>query len=81
MTGHCLAAAGSIECVASILQIENDFIFPSINCQDIHSEIKQEIGEVAIPNQMKTQKVNTVIKASFGFGDVNACVIFRKFKD
>ena len=81
MTGHCLAAAGSIECVASVLQIENDFVFPSINCQDIHSEIKQEIGEVAIPNQMKTQKVNTVIKASFGFGDVNACVIFRKFKD
>jgi len=30
---------------------------------------------------MKKQKVNTVIKASFGFGDVNACVIFRKFKD
>ena len=81
MTGHCLAAAGSIECVASVLQIQHDFVFPSINCQDLHPEIKEEIGELSIPNQMKVQKVNTVIKASFGFGDVNACIIFRKFKD
>jgi len=81
MTGHCLAAAGSIECVASVLQIQHDFVFPSINCQDLHPEIKEEIGEVSIPNQQKKQQVNTVIKASFGFGDVNACVIFRKYKD
>jgi 3-oxoacyl-(acyl-carrier-protein) synthase len=81
MTGHCLAAAGSIECVASILQIEHDFIFPSINCEDLHPEILEEIGELSIPHQVRDQKVTTVIKASFGFGDVNACIIFRKFKD
>jgi len=81
MTGHCLAAAGSIECVASVLQIEHNFIFPSINCEDLHPEIKKEIGELSIPQQRRDQKVTTVIKASFGFGDVNACVIFRKFKD
>lgn len=81
MTGHCLAAAGSIECVASVLQIEHDFIFPSINCEDLHPEIKEEIGELSVPHQVREQKVTTVIKASFGFGDVNACVIFRKFKD
>lgn len=81
MTGHCLAAAGSIECVASVLQIEHNFIFPSINCEDLHPEIKEEIGELSIPHQRRDQKVSTVIKASFGFGDVNACVIFRKFKD
>ncbi len=81
MTGHCLAAAGSIECVASVLQIEHDFIFPSINCEDLHPEIKEEIGDLSIPHQVREQKVTTVIKASFGFGDVNACIIFRKFKD
>lgn len=81
MTGHCLAAAGSIECVASVLQIEHNFIFPSINCEDLHPDIEEEIGELSIPHQRRDQKVTTVIKASFGFGDVNACVIFRKFKD
>ncbi len=80
MTGHCLAAAGSIESVASVLQIEHDFIFPSINCKDLHPEIIEEIGELSVPHQMRNQKVNTVIKASFGFGDVNACVIFQKLK-
>lgn len=81
MTGHCLAAAGSIECVASVLQIEHDFIFPSINCKDLHPEIMAEIGELSIPHQIRDQKVTTVIKASFGFGDVNACIVFQKFKD
>ena len=81
MTGHCLAAAGSIECVASVLQIEHDFIFPSINCKDLHPEIMAEIGEWSIPHQIRDQKVSTVVKASFGFGDVNACIVFQKFKD
>lgn len=81
MTGHCLAAAGSIECVASLLQIKHDFIFPSMNCTDLHPEIKEEIGARSIPHTIKNQTVKTVIKASFGFGDVNACVIFQKLKE
>jgi 3-oxoacyl-(acyl-carrier-protein) synthase len=27
------------------------------------------------------KELNIVAKASFGFGDVNGCVIFKKFKD
>ena len=80
MTGHCLAAAGSIECVASVLQIHHNFIFPSINCEDIHPELLDHIDEKSIPRQARYQEINTVLKASFGFGDVNACIIFRKYK-
>ena len=79
MTGHCLAAAGSIECVASVLQIAHGFIFPSTNCEDLHPDIEEQIGKLAIPHKSRSQEVNTVIKASFGFGDVNACIIFKKF--
>ena len=43
-TGHCLSASGSIESVASVLQIKEDFIFPSINCEDLHPEIEALIG-------------------------------------
>lgn len=81
MTGHCLAAAGSIESVAAVLQIAHGFIFPSINCEDIHPEILKLIDASAIPHKMKKQEINTVIKASFGFGDVNACIIFQKYND
>ena len=81
MTGHCLAAAGSIECVASVLEVYHNFIFPSINCEDVHPDIAEAIGENSIPHEIRYQEINTAVKASFGFGDVNACIIFRKFKN
>ena len=80
MTGHCLSAAGSIESVASVLQIYHDFIFPNINCEDLNPEIIALINEKCIPQKLTETKVDVVIKASFGFGDVNGCVIFKKFK-
>ena len=79
LTGHCLAASGSIECVASVLQIHKEFIFGNINCQDIHPDILSVIDNNCIPKQTLNIAPKTVIKASFGFGDVNACVIFKKF--
>lgn len=79
MTGHCLAASGSIECVASVLQIKDNFIFPSINSEDLHPEIEKRVTREKIPLSKQDVEINTVIKASFGFGDVNACVLFRKF--
>jgi 3-oxoacyl-(acyl-carrier-protein) synthase len=79
MVGHCLAAAGSIESVAAVLQLKDNFIFPSINCEDIHPEIAKLIDINKIPNKIIYQEVNVVAKASFGFGDVNACVIFKKY--
>ena len=78
MVGHCLAAAGSIESVATILQLKEGFVFPNINCEDVHPEITDIIAEEKIPKQLIHKKLNIVAKASFGFGDVNACVIFKK---
>ncbi|MDR5590278.1 beta-ketoacyl-[acyl-carrier-protein] synthase family protein [Christiangramia sp. SM2212] len=79
MTGHCLSASGSIECVASVLQIHHKFIFPNINCDDIHPEILKLIDQDKIPREQKEQEINVLAKASFGFGDVNAVVIFKKY--
>ncbi len=79
LVGHCLSAAGSIEIVASILQIDQNFIFPNINCEDINPEITKLIDGSKIPLKIINQNVNVVAKASFGFGDVNACVIFKKY--
>lgn len=78
MIGHCLAASGSIEAVSTVIQINKNFIFPNINCEDINSEIVHLINEERIPRTSKSISIKTAIKASFGFGDVNACIIFRK---
>ena len=80
IVGHCLSAAGSIESVASILQLHHGFIFPNSNCEDLHTEITTIIDTSRIPQQLIKKKVNIVAKASFGFGDVNGCVIFKKYK-
>lgn len=80
MVGHCLSASGSIELVASILEMHHQFIFPSVNCLDLHPEILQLISAEKIPQKTIYQSINILIKASFGFGDVNGCVLLKKYK-
>jgi len=79
MVGHCLSAAGAIESVACVLQIRDQFIFPNINCEDTSDEISNLISEASIPKKIMNKEINIVAKASFGFGDVNACIIFKKY--
>ena len=79
MVGHCLAAAGAIESVASVIQLKEQFVFPNINCEDIHPEISALIAREKVPQKTIEKKINIIAKASFGFGDVNACVIFKKY--
>ncbi|RYM35870.1 beta-ketoacyl-[acyl-carrier-protein] synthase family protein [Brumimicrobium glaciale] len=80
MVGHCLSASGAIESVASVLQIQNNFIFPNINCEDLNEEIISLISADKIPQKLIEKEINIVAKASFGFGDVNGCIIFKKIK-
>ncbi len=81
MVGHCLTGAGSIESVATVLQLKQGFIFPNINCVDLNPEITSIIDESCIPQKLIEKDLNIIIKASFGFGDVNGCVVFKKYKN
>ena len=79
MVGHCLGAAGAIECVASVLQIYRGFVHPSLNCEDLHPDIVPFAGSV--PHKaVEHPDLKVVAKAGFGFGDVNSCLIFRKWE-
>jgi len=79
LVGHCLAASGSIESVATVLQLKNNFVFGNINCKDLHPEIEQLIPREKIPTKTLHKPIKIAAKASFGFGDVNACIIFKKY--
>ena len=79
LIGHCLSAAGSIECIAAVLQLHQGFIFPNKNCEDLHPEITDCIDASRIPQQLLYTPLQYIAKASFGFGDVNGCVIFKKY--
>ncbi|GAB3962596.1 beta-ketoacyl-[acyl-carrier-protein] synthase family protein [Spirosoma harenae] len=80
MVGHCLSAAGSVESVAAVLELYNGFIYPSINSEDPHPDILSLIDSAKIPQQLIQKNIRAIAKANFGFGDVNACVILRKFQ-
>ncbi|WP_350285767.1 beta-ketoacyl-[acyl-carrier-protein] synthase family protein [uncultured Croceitalea sp.] len=77
--GHCLAAAGSIECVAVLLQLKNQRLYGNLNCNDIHPDILNTIAETRIPKKTMDYPIKISAKASFGFGDVNACIIFSRY--
>ena len=79
MIGHALGAAGAIECVAALLEMRHGFLHPSLNCEDLHPAI----GPVAasVVRQARPADVRFALKTSFGFGDVNACVIFARWPE
>jgi len=80
LIGHCLGAAGAIESVASVLQIYKGFLHPSINSEDVHPDIEKFAQK--IPQKcLEFPQLKIIAKAGFGFGDVNSCVIFRKWEN
>ncbi|HEY0297836.1 MAG TPA: beta-ketoacyl-[acyl-carrier-protein] synthase family protein [Arachidicoccus sp.] len=80
MIGHCLSAAGSIEIVAVILQIMHGFVHPNINLEDPNPEITKLISLDSMPVKKAEKEIDIVAKSNFGFGDVNTCLIFSKYK-
>ncbi|MGD1946263.1 MAG: beta-ketoacyl-[acyl-carrier-protein] synthase family protein [Croceivirga sp.] len=78
-TGHCLAASGSLECVGTVLQIKHQKLYGTLNCEEIHPKILKVVPASQVINTTVDYRTNIVAKASFGFGDVNCCIIFRAF--
>lgn len=79
MLGHCLAASGSIECVGALLQYKAQQLFGNTNCEDLHPHISALVEASKIPTTTLEASPRIIAKASFGFGDVNACIIFSRY--
>ena len=80
MIGHCLGATGAIESIAVVLQLYKGFLHPSINCEDVHQEIA-DFTEKIPRTLMEYPDLKVIIKAGFGFGDVNSCLVFKKWEE
>jgi 3-oxoacyl-(acyl-carrier-protein) synthase len=77
--GHCLAAAGSVELVGAVLELKEQKVYGNSNISSLHPEITDLIDKNSFPLSSKNLNLNILAKASFGFGDVNACVILKKY--
>lgn len=78
MIGHGLGAAGAMESVAVVDQMAHGYVHPSINCDPVHPKLNGI--EHAIPRQSISKALDYVIKASFGFGDINGALLFKRWK-
>jgi 3-oxoacyl-[acyl-carrier-protein] synthase II len=74
MTGHLLGAAGGIEAVFSVLAIDRGILPPTINQEVPDPDCDLDY----IPNTARKADVQSVLSNSFGFGGVNACLIFTR---
>lgn len=77
MSGHSLGAAGVHEFIYSLCMLENDFIAPSINVENLDPECE---GMPIVTERVDNAGLNRMMSNSFGFGGTNACVVFEKYK-
>ena len=76
MTGHALGAAGVHEAIFSLLMLENNFVAPSINVE----ELDEQAQGLDIVTERRDVELNTVMSNSFGFGGTNATLVMQKYK-
>ena len=72
-TGHTLAAAGAIEAVYSMLAIQHNCIFPTLNFST-----KMEEFDLIPVTALQKKEINHVLSNSFGFGGNCSTLIFSK---
>ncbi|MEQ1770639.1 MAG: beta-ketoacyl-ACP synthase II [Devosia sp.] len=72
-TGHMLGAAGAIEAVFSVLALRKQMLPPTLNLVD-PEPVAAQFDLVA--NKAKPKALKHVLSNSFGFGGVNASLVF-----
>jgi 3-oxoacyl-[acyl-carrier-protein] synthase II len=77
MIGHLLGAAGGVEAIFTVLTIRDGIIPPTINYDTPDPECDLDY----VPNVARKAQVNIALSNSFGFGGINATLVFRKFKE
>jgi 3-oxoacyl-[acyl-carrier-protein] synthase II len=74
MTGHLTSAAGAVEAAAAILALKHGVIPPTINYE--HPDSACDLDYV--PNIARKATMQVAVSNSFGFGGINAVLVFRK---
>lgn len=75
MTGHSLGAVGVQELIYCLLMLNQGFIAPNINIENLDEKAK----DFDIVREKRDANLNTIMTNSFGFGGTNASLIIKKF--
>jgi 3-oxoacyl-[acyl-carrier-protein] synthase II len=76
MTGHMLGATGGVEAIFAIKALQEGLIPPTINLDNPDPECDLDY----VPNIARKKEINTAMSNTFGFGGVNAALVFKKYR-
>jgi 3-oxoacyl-[acyl-carrier-protein] synthase II len=76
MHGHALGASGAIEAAICMLALRWDYLPPTINLDDPDPECDLDY----VPHRGRQQRVNYILSNSFGFGGINASLVFGRYQ-
>jgi 3-oxoacyl-[acyl-carrier-protein] synthase II len=76
MIGHLLGAAGGVEAVATVKMLQTGKVHPTINL--VNQDPDCDLDYVA--NTARERKLKIVLSNGFGFGGVNASLLFKAFE-
>lgn len=77
MIGHCLGAAGALEATATVMSIAEGVVHPTLNLENPDPECDLDY----VPLSARKAAVRYAMSNSFGFGGVNACILFGPAHD
>ena len=75
MTGHEVGAAGSNELIYTLLMMQDNFIAPNINIEEVDDACR---GINIVKNESIEAPIRVAMSNSFGFGGVNSCLIVKE---
>ena len=74
VVGHAMAAAGSVEALATVLALEHELLPPTANLVNADPEIPFD----CLPREARPAAVAVALSNSFGFGGQNVSLIFGR---
>lgn len=78
MTGHSLGATGVHEAIYTMMMMDQDFITPSINIENLDPIFD---GLPIARKPLRDVDIRYALSNSFGFGGTNASLLFKRFGD
>ena len=72
--GHALGASGAFEAAICALSLQNEWLPPTVNLQTTDAACDLDY----IPTTGRATRVEHVLSNSFGFGGINAALVFRR---
>ena len=75
MTGHLIAAAGSLEAIICSLAIQHGVVPPTINYEEVDPACDLDY----VPNRPREARIRTALSNSFGFGGQNTSLLIREY--